>query len=52
MHGFQIWVNLPAKNKMMAPRYQEISAQDSPTIEKNGVWARYRRRMYGSFIIH
>ena len=40
MHGFQIWVNLPAKNKMMAPRYQEISAQDSPTIEKNGVWAR------------
>ncbi|MBA41290.1 MAG: pirin [Euryarchaeota archaeon] len=40
MHGFQIWVNLPAKNKMMAPRYQEISAQESPTIEKNGVWAR------------
>ena len=40
MHGFQIWVNLPAKNKMMAPRYQEISAQESPTVEKNGVWAR------------
>ena len=40
MHGFQIWVNLPAKKKMMAPRYQEISEQDSPTIEKDGVWAR------------
>ncbi len=40
MHGFQIWVNLPSKHKMMAPRYQEITANDSPTVEKNGVWAR------------
>jgi len=24
MHGFQIWVNLPARDKMIAPRYQEI----------------------------
>lgn len=24
MHGFQIWVNLPARDKMMEPRYQEI----------------------------
>ena len=24
MHGFQIWVNLPSRDKMMAPRYQEI----------------------------
>ena len=40
MHGFQIWVNLPAKHKMMQPRYQEIPAEESPTIEKDGVWAR------------
>tara|TARA_Y100001968_G_scaffold331017_2_gene384442 strand:- start:2858 stop:3730 length:873 start_codon:yes stop_codon:yes gene_type:complete len=40
MHGFQIWVNLPSKHKMMSPRYQEITANDSPTVEKNGVWAR------------
>ena len=40
MHGFQIWVNLPAKDKMMEPRYQEIPSSQSPTIEKNGVWAR------------
>ena len=24
MHGFQIWVNLPARDKMTAPQYQEI----------------------------
>ena len=40
MHGFQIWVNLPAKEKMMAPRYQEISASESPIVEEEGVWAR------------
>ena len=40
MHGFQIWVNLPAKDKMMEPRYQDITADQSPTIEKDGVWAR------------
>ena len=40
MHGFQIWVNLPAKDKMMDPRYQDITADQSPTIEKDGVWAR------------
>ena len=40
MHGFQIWVNLPAKDKMMAPRYQDIPASNSPVVEKDGVWAR------------
>ena len=39
-HGFQIWVNLPAEHKMMAPRYQEIPAQESPTIRDEGIWAR------------
>ena len=40
MHGFQIWINLPAKHKMMKPRYQEIPANQSPTTEKDGVWVR------------
>ena len=36
--GFQLWVNLPAANKMMSPRYQDITADQVPefTLE-NGV---------------
>ena len=30
VHGFQIWVNLPARLKMTAPRYQEITADNIP----------------------
>ena len=30
MHGFQIWVNLPARDKMIQPRYQEIPAAQIP----------------------
>ncbi len=31
MHGFQLWVNLPARDKMMAPRYQEIPRTRIPS---------------------
>lgn len=30
MHGFQLWANIPAKNKMMAPRYRGITASQIP----------------------
>jgi len=30
MHGFQLWVNLPRHDKMMKPRYQEISGAQIP----------------------
>ncbi|PYQ22186.1 MAG: pirin family protein [Acidobacteria bacterium] len=30
MHGFQVWVNLPARDKMMPPRYQEVPASRIP----------------------
>lgn len=29
-HGFQIWVNLPQKDKMIRPRYQELSNDRIP----------------------
>jgi len=31
--GFQLWVNLPAKLKMTAPRYQEIRSEDIPELK-------------------
>ena len=31
LHGFQLWVNLPKKNKMMKPRYQEIPQSKIPS---------------------
>ena len=32
MHGFQLWGNLPASQKMTAPRYQDVTAKDIPVI--------------------
>ena len=32
MGGFQLWVNLPRKHKMMDPRYQEIQANEIPKV--------------------
>ncbi len=32
MLGFQLWANLPAKSKMMGPRYREIKSQTIPLI--------------------
>jgi redox-sensitive bicupin YhaK (pirin superfamily) len=32
--GFQLWVNLPKKQKMSAPRYQNIHANEIPEIQR------------------
>ena len=32
MHGFQLWGNLPAAQKMCAPRYQDVTSADIPVI--------------------
>lgn len=38
MYGFQLWTNLPADQKMMAPRYRGITADQIPEVEMaNGV---------------
>jgi quercetin 2,3-dioxygenase len=33
MRGFQLWVNLAAKDKMTDPRYQEIPAAEIPIVD-------------------
>jgi redox-sensitive bicupin YhaK (pirin superfamily) len=32
MSGFQLWVNLPAKNKMMNPRYRDVKSATIPEV--------------------
>ncbi|MEE8484895.1 MAG: pirin-like C-terminal cupin domain-containing protein, partial [Nitrospinota bacterium] len=34
--GFQLWVNLPAKDKMCEPRYQNIPPESMAEVECNG----------------
>lgn len=41
MHGFQLWANLPAAEKMTAPRYQDVKSADIPEVtEDDGTKAR------------
>ena len=40
IYGFQLWVNLPAAQKMVAPRYQEVSAATIPAYEDGGLRVR------------
>lgn len=36
MRGFQLWLNLPAAEKMKAPAYRDIPARDIPVVELPG----------------
>jgi len=40
MWGFQLWVNLPSKDKMIEPRYQDIAPDRIPQVESNGARVR------------
>ncbi|HET6279970.1 MAG TPA: pirin family protein [Polyangia bacterium] len=42
VHGFQIWINLPARLKMSRPRYQEIASAKIPTAATDDGHARVR----------
>lgn len=37
LHGFQIWINLPAARKMDAPRYRDVRADEIVTAGADGV---------------
>lgn len=38
MHGFQLWANLPASQKMIRPKYRDITAGKIPDVRvQNGV---------------
>lgn len=40
IQGFQLWVNIPKENKMMAPRYQEIKSAEIEMVSEVGVEVR------------
>jgi quercetin 2,3-dioxygenase len=40
MEGFQLWLNLPAKDKMNAPWYRDIQSDEVPQWQGAGVTAR------------
>jgi redox-sensitive bicupin YhaK (pirin superfamily) len=40
MEGFQLWLNLPAKDKMSAPWYRDIQSTEVPEWRGDGVVAR------------
>jgi redox-sensitive bicupin YhaK (pirin superfamily) len=36
LRGFQLWINLPAKDKMSDPEYQEFSSERIPELRQDG----------------
>ncbi len=38
--GFQLWINLPKKHKMVKPRYQDYQASEIPVVEQDGLKVR------------
>jgi quercetin 2,3-dioxygenase len=49
MWGFQLWVNLPARDKMTAPRYQDIEPEAIPQVAlPGGVAVRVLAGMMGN----
>jgi hypothetical protein len=36
MYGFQLWANLPSRNKMMDPRYRDVVSAQIPEVKRPG----------------
>lgn len=49
LSGFQLWVNLPASHKMMAPRYQDVPAHLIPEFDWKGIHIRLAAGKFGDF---
>jgi redox-sensitive bicupin YhaK (pirin superfamily) len=49
MRGFQLWINLPATEKMSDPGYQEFSAAAIPVAEQGDTTVRVISGSYGGF---
>jgi len=47
MRGFQLWINLPAAQKMSDPAYQEFAAEAIPEVVEAGVKVRLLAGEYG-----
>jgi redox-sensitive bicupin YhaK (pirin superfamily) len=47
MRGFQLWINLPAAEKMSDPAYQEFAAEAIPEVIEAGVKVRLLAGEYG-----
>lgn len=47
MLGFQLWINLPAKDKMAQPHYRALTAQTIPSLEEKGLTVRILSGEYG-----
>ena len=48
MHGFQIWINLPARLKMTTPRYQEVPSENPTRQERRRPGRSERHRWFGA----
>lgn len=47
MRGFQLWINLPASEKMSDPAYQEFGAEAIPEVNEDGARIRILSGEYG-----
>ena len=50
INGFQLWVNLPASQKMSRPRYQGVEAVTIPVFEKEGCQVHVIAGMLGDVV--
>ncbi|NVJ62370.1 MAG: pirin family protein [Gammaproteobacteria bacterium] len=40
MRGFQLWINLPASEKMKDPHYEDIKSDNIPVLETDDFWVK------------